>query len=159
MPKTKTESDVSAATTLPSFDRGYYPHWSGLEHGIQPGKFYDACLSSCCCLLFLDVSRYFIFTCSLTFFCRLCDTDGRREVEGNASVSQHVFWCLFRRHLALLITMHHYALVAHGGAVGELPLQMPSDKTIGGGDDAFNTFFSEISAVVPSTLSALSTPT
>jgi tubulin alpha len=22
--------------------------------------------------------------------------------------------------------------------------QMPSDKTIGGGDDAFNTFFSEI---------------
>ena len=91
MPKTKTESDVSAATTLPSFDRGNYPHWSGLEHGIQPGKFYDACLSSCCCLLFLDVSRYFIFTCSLTFFCRLCDTDGRREVEGNASVSQHVF--------------------------------------------------------------------
>lgn len=25
-------------------------------------------------------------------------------------------------------------------------LQMPSDKTIGGGDDAFNTFFSETGA-------------
>ena len=30
--------------------------------------------------------------------------------------------------------------------------QMPSDKTIGGGDDAFNTFFSETGAVMKSEL-------
>ena len=34
--------------------------------------------------------------------------------------------------------------------------QMPSDKTIGGGDDAFNTFFSEVRPALESTCPARS---
>jgi hypothetical protein len=42
--------------------------------------------------------------------------------------------------------LSHTPLLARAPCDRRCSLQMPSDKTIGGGDDAFNTFFSETGA-------------